>query len=158
MGHTETRTPFVPRRLCDRRHVKRSPSLPFSQTINKESATRRELKRSKYNVPPPIYLSLLPARDLRRFLFYAIHHRIEPPPPSSSASPGISLFSNPLAHIQPSRPSALSVLFAPSFSFPLFFLARLFRSFAQLLCIVRTRAFGEILIPLCQLHSRTSRA
>lgn len=36
----QRRTPFVLRRLCDRRHVKRSPLALHSQSINKEPATQ----------------------------------------------------------------------------------------------------------------------
>lgn len=77
-------------------------------------------------IPPP-------ARDLRRFLFYAIHHRIEPPPPSSSVSgnfaflqsaPALSTFS-PFRAFRPFRAVFLFSPLLPSPSFSLFWAASL---------------------------------
>lgn len=127
-----------------------------------------------FTIPPT--LPPLSPRLFAAISFYTIHERL-----SLSRSPfflptlciRIVAFPLTLLHFLPSCPSWLirsptfvhvqhrtpfSALRAmPHSLFPLsLFLSH--SPFGQLLCIVRTRAFGEILIPLCQLHSRTSRA
>lgn len=113
----------------------------YSQNINKEPATQRA--RSKYNVPPDLP-SLLP-RFTAILVLHDPYYRVE--------------------HLLPSRETSL---FPSHFhTFHLLILSH-FPSFIPLL-ILRVApfslgsffalgAFGEILIPLCQLHSRTSRA
>lgn len=138
----EERTPFVPRRLCDRRHVKRSPPLTlYSQNINKEPATQRA--RSKYNVPPDLP-SLLP-----RFTAFLVLH--DPYHRASSSFPrNFTTFHHLILSHFPSFIPPPSRCASPLSLRPFLALWA-----ASLHC---QRAFGEILIPLCQLHSRTSRA
>lgn len=124
----QRRTPFVLRRLCDRRHVKRSPLALHSRSINKEPATQRA--GTKYNVPPD-----LPFHLPRFTAFLVLHdpyHR-----PSSSSLYETSLFLSrshtfhPLvlsrfpSSIPPPPSSRRLLLFVP------------FSLFRQLLCIVR---------------------
>lgn len=153
-GETERRTPFVSRRLCATDDMSNDPSLR-SPNINKEPTTQRA--RSKYNVLRNL-ASLFPSASFTpRFTTFLILH--DPPGYRASSffyeESFLPIFLFHFLALPPYSNFLLFILCTASLSlFP--FLS--FSPFGQLLCIVRTRAFGEILIPLCQLHSRTSRA